>query len=375
MALAAVLTAWPAHAEPVGWQASGDLRTGYAASRREARDGTETDDDSFRARIRFRLSRNLGGGWLFSGRLAGTYASDQDRFSAYVRRHRPSRTGLEAGDTTLDELYLGWLDAEGLWNVRAGRFQTSFNLPVVPAKSLDRNDSSGFGIGWTDGVHVQRLITPAWRGHLIAQVHSRGANGTGNTLRTPLDFTDSSARAGLFAGLQAEQNPGPLILRMIGLTWLPDSLASEGQTSEHREDFLALTTKLAASWSVGPAKTRLVAAGEFGHALNRPRREVVGLSGDRQVSGNAWQLAASAYDIRPGHHLGVVYGRAQAGWLISTDFRNNDELAEIRYQRLIRPGLTVETRFRWRRELELPEFEQRQRIDRDIYIRLNARFP
>ncbi len=251
----------------------------------------------------------------------------------------------------------------------------AYGLLVILTALLTARPVHAEEVGWTDGVHVQRLITPAWRGHLITQVHSRGGNGTGNTLRTPLDFTDSRARAGLFAGLQAEQNPGPLILRMIGLTWLPNSLANEGQANEQRQDLLALTTKMAASWPVGPDKTRLVAAGELGHTLNRPRREVTGLSGDGQVSGNAWQLAASAYDIRPGHHLGVVYGRAQAGWLISTDFRSNDELAEIRYQRLIRSGLSVEARFRWRRELELPEFEQRQRIDRDIYIRLSARFP
>jgi len=374
MALAIILAPLPILAVQEGWQASGDLRTGYAASSREARDGTETDQDSVRARVRFRLSGKLGAGWLFSGRLAGTYGTDQDRFKAYLRRHRPSRTGLEAGDTTIDEFYLGRIDPEGLWQIRAGRFQTGFTLPAVPAKSLDRNDSSGFGIGWTDGVHFERLITPAWRGHLITQIHSRSGNGTGNTLRTPLDFTDSSSKAGLFAGLEAMENPGPLIVRMIGLTWLPSSLASEGMANDQRENYLALTSKLAASWPIGPDKTRLVAAGELGHALNRPRREVVGLSGHQQVSGNALQIALSAYDIRPGHHLGVVYGRAQAGWLISTDFRNNDELAEIRYQRLIRPGLTLEVRYRWRRELELPEFEQRQRIDRDVYLRLSARF-
>ena len=119
---------------------------------------------------------------------------------------------------------------------------------------------------------------------------------------------------------------------------------------------------------------RLVAAGEIGHALNRPDRNVVGLTGSDEVSGNSFQTSLNLVDIRPGHSLGTVYGRVQPGWLISNDFRNNDELAELRYQYRHSSDLSIEIRYRWRRELEIPLSAPRERIDRDMYARVTLKF-
>ncbi len=256
--------------------------------------------------------------------------------------------------------------------MRAGRFHTSFKIPAVPDKSLDRNDASNFNLGWTDGVHLTVPVHEHWRAHLVGQFNSR--QGNGNTTRPPLDFSDTGSRASVFAALEASENPGPVIQRMLALTWMPDSLATEGVASEQRSDYITVTVKTAAAWPLGHTGTRLIAAGEVGHAINRPNRTTVGLTGDHEVSGNGFQAGLSLYDIRPNHHLGLVYGRTQAGWLISNDYRNNDELAELRYQHRFNPDLTMEIRYRWRRELELPADTHRPRRDRDFYIRATLRF-
>ena len=362
------VSSW-ATTEP-GWQLAGDLRAGLTAGRRDQRDGTSTDSDRLRARARVRLATDPAPNWRFSARVAGTFASDQDRFSAWIRRHRPSPTGLEPGDITLDELYFSHRSESGNW--RFGRFQTGFVLPLVPAKSLDRNDSSNFDIGWTDGVHLSLPAGEHWRAHLIAQANS--SRGTGNTARQPLDFVGRHSRASLYLGLEATEPAGPLIMRMVGLTVMPDSLAHEGPDARGRQHYVAATARIAAQQLLGDEGMRLVFAAELGQAPNRPRAAAVGLDGRARVSGTAYQLGASLYDIRPDHHLGLVWGRAGAGWLISNDYRPNDELAELRYQRRFSPQLSMEIRYRWRRELETPADVQHRRRDRDVYLRLSARF-
>lgn len=351
---------------------SGDLRMGYLTNWRDNRDDSRSSADNFRVRLRLRAAADLGSGWLFSSRLAGTYASDQDNFDFYLRRYRPSATGLNTGDTTLDELYLAYLHPEQGWRIRAGRFNTAFNLPVVPGKSLDRNDASNFGVGWTDGIHIQLPIGESWRGHLIAQINHR--QGSGNTVRGPISFSQSNSRVSAFAALEATSHPGPFIMRMLSLTWMPNSLADQALDRDARKDYLTLAAKAAAAWPLGDTGMRLVAAGEIGHALNRPERSVIGLSGKEVVSGNAWQASLNLMDIRPGHSVGAVYGRLQGGWLISNDYRNNDELAEVRYQWRYSPDLSIEIRYRWRRELELPDGADRPRRDRDVYARATLRF-
>jgi hypothetical protein len=373
LSAAMLLATCPASAtEPSALSLSGDLRLGYLASWRDNRDGSDSNTDNFRARLRVRAAAGLSANWRFSARVAGSYASDQDDFDFYLRRYRPTPTGVNSGDTTIDELYLAYTHPDHGWQLRLGRFNTAFNLPVVPGKSLDRNDASNFGIGWTDGLHLQLPLGERWRAHLVAQSNSR--QGTGNTIRGPISFSQGNTRLSSYAAIEATQHPGPFIMRMLSLTWMPDSLADQGLGDSSREDYLAVAAKMAAAWPLGESGLRLVAAGEIGHAINRPERRVIGLSGENAVSGNGWQASLNLMDIRPGHSVGAVYGRLQGGWLISNDYRNNDELAEVRYQWRLSRELSIEIRYRWRRELELPDGADRPRRDRDVYARATVRF-
>ena len=81
------------------------------------------------------------------------------------------------------------------------------------------------------------------------------------------------------------------------------------------------------------------------------------------------QLSANWLDLRPGHDLAVVYGRAEAGWLLSPDFVPNMDLQELRYQWSLNKHSAIE--FRLRRREDLVERSDRPftRIDRDFYLR------
>lgn len=364
----------PANGQPSSWSMGGDLRMAYLASWRDTREQLGRSEDNFRLRIRHFLSFQGAEHWQFRMRLAGTYALDGNDFNWFVKPYRPSRTGVRAGDATLDQFYLNYRDAHDRWQLRLGRFSTSFNLPIVAAKSLDRNDASNFNIGWTDGAHLRWDVSEQWQLHLIGQRNHR--RGTGNTAREPIDFDRSASRASWYAAISARQSLGPISLRMLSINWIPDGLAVSAIDPDRREHYLTATVKAAAEWPIGNQGMRLLLAGEAGHAFERPARERVGLSGAQRVSGNAMQASANLMDIRPGHDLGVVYGRAQAGWLISNDYRNNDQLAEIRYRwRVEQPiKLTTEFRYRWRRELEVPNEANRSRRDQDIYLRLTFRY-
>lgn len=354
-----------------GWKFSGDLRGGWFASERTARDGAESEQDAFNARLRLAVERGLGGNWSARTRLAGRFSSDQDGSDAYLRAWAPTATGAAFGDVTLDEAYLGYMAPEGGLRLKLGRFQTAFALPGVASKGLDRNDSPNTEINWTDGVHLDMPVPDGWRGHVIGQYRHR--NGSGSVAHAPLDFSDRDSRATVFLGLENKQRLGPVIQRMVSLTWMPDSLADRGLAAASREDYTAIDARIAAEWPLREDGPRFVAGAEVGYALETPLDAVTGTGGSGEAGGLAWQVQASVYDFAPGHHIGVVAGRVDAGWLLSPDHRPNDRLAEIAYQWQFRPKTSMEARFRERREAEHPAGTD-ARVDRDVYVRLSHRF-
>src|SRR3546814_9036526 len=95
-------------ADPAGWTFSGDVRGGYFASERTARDGAESDAEAFNARLRLAIERSLGERWTVRTRVAGRFSSEQDGTDAYLRAYAPTRTGAAFGAVTLDEAYLGY---------------------------------------------------------------------------------------------------------------------------------------------------------------------------------------------------------------------------------------------------------------------------
>lgn len=354
------------------WTVSGDLRAGYFANDNTARDGTETDDEAFNARVRLALQRTVVEGWIFRARAAGRFSSEQDGINAYLRGYAPTSAGAQFGDITMDELYLGYSAPDDGYRLRLGRFQTAFALPGVASKSLHRNDSPNTDITWTDGVHLDIPLASGWRGHALVQHQHR--NGSGGVARTPLDFSDSDSRATVLLGVQNSTPLGPVVDRMLSVTWMPDSLASEGLGQTARTDYTLITARTAAQWPLGGDGMRLVAGVEVGYAPDTPRGSVMKTGRGGDSDGLAWQVAASVYDIAPGHHLGAVLGRTGAGWLVSPDFRPNDTFAELAYQWRFNPQTSFEARIREREEIHIPASAVRARVDRDIYLRITHKF-
>lgn len=365
-----VCAAAPATAE-APWQLSGDLRGGVFIN--ERRTGGETLDRSedLRWRLRLAAGRNLTERLEFRARVAGTWSADDLGTRAYLRAASPSRTGVVAGDVTFDELQLRMRGADEDWWLVVDRFQSRFLLPGVAAKSLDRNDGSNVGVAWRDGLHYSRRLGEDWRMHLIATHRPR--NGGGSVRRAPLDFSTTDSRMSLFTGLASEQPWGPVRLRMIGLDWLPDALATDGLGQSRRDDYFALVARGAAEWPVGTGGMRLLAGAELGFAPTTQRLPGVDSQPGGRASGVAWQTSVNLYDIRPGHHLGLVHGQSGGGWLLSNDYRSNERLSELRYQRRFTPTVSMELRGRYRETLVPPPGESR-RHDRDAYARVSLRF-
>ncbi len=350
----------------------GDLRFGWFASEREARDGSESEADDLRLRLRLGAESDFAPAWRWRARLAGRFSTEQDRTRLWLKAWAPTRTGLEPGDITLDELYLNYAPDGAAWSLRAGRFQSKFELPGVAAKSLDRNDSPSTDISWTDGLYWRYRLSPAWQSHLVLQRNV--ASGTGPTARVPLDFDDSGSRVSLFTGLESNAPWGPVKLRMISLTWMPDALAPQGSAAAHREDYLAISGRGSAEWPLGGTGMRARFGGELGWAPNTPDRVTINSGSSGSADGTAWQFSMDMLDFFAGHGIGFVYGRTGGGWLLSPDFRNNDRLHEVRYQWRFAEKWSMEARIRRREEVEVPASAQQERVDDDFYIRVTGRF-
>lgn len=365
------------HAQEQGaWQLSGDLRAMYSSSWRDTRSGEETDSDTLGGRFRMRLRNDIDANWRVQGRFATSYEDKGNDAEFFIRSARDSATAIEPGSMTLDELFVQYRTDDRRTEFRVGRMQSSFLLPLITGKSLDRNQASNINVGWTDGVYLGRQLTEGWKATLTGQYNSRDGNGT--VTRGPLEFSDSGSRVSAFATLESDTEIGPIFLRALTLTWYPDALAADGLQSTRREDYTAATFKMAAGWDVGStigsAGTRLIVAGSVGQAFNRPDNTVMGIPEGGQADGLGWQLGADLAEIFPRHTVGVVFGQADAGWLISNDYRQNDSLAEFRWSWQVTDPLRLQFRARWRQEQELRDGALIAQRDRDMRLRATWKF-
>ena len=92
------------------------------------------------------------------------------------------------------------------------------------------------------------------------------------------------------------------------------------------------------------------------------------------AGGFAWQVQLSILDLFPGHSLAAQYGRADAGWLISPDFRNNEVLSEFRYEWKIDERQRFTVRVRRRDEMDVLVDAARKRRDEDLFVRYAYQF-
>jgi hypothetical protein len=229
--------------------------------------------------------------------------------------------------------------------------QTKFALPDLTGKSLDRGDSGNTGITWTDGLYVRRDGSGGrgWDSHLIIQ---RIGVARGTTYRAPLRPGPGESRTSVFAALESGRTLGPVALRGLDLTWVPGGVPRGPSDGERSRDYLALVARGALEWELADSTTGLLGL-ELGYAPTAPMIPDPDEAPQQRADGaTAVQIAASLVDIVPGHSLGLVYGQAEEGWLVSPDFRPGERLMEVRYRWQLHPGHRLEARARRRTPLE-----------------------
>ena len=132
--------------------------------------------------------------------------------------------------------------------------------------------------------------------------------------------------------------------------------------------------RLAAQWATGPGDAKLLLGTEIGYAPNTPDAATIGTGTSGSAGGFAWQIELSILDLFPGHSFAVQHGRADPGWLISPDFRNNEVLSELRYEWKIDERQTFTARVRRRDEMDILVDAARKRQDEDFFLRYAYKF-
>jgi len=349
----------------------GDLRGGYYGAHRDDRDGSEDTTHQLLGRVR------VGALWAHTetlslkARVAGRYSSRDNDYHTEFFTHIPDTDGLRRGQATADELFVS-LKPSAKWEVDVGRLQTAFELEGVAAGSLDRSDSPNVDISWTDGAHLRYKADGGWKGHVILQRNL--AAGPTNVRLPPLQFRERDSRLSYFAALENKEPLGPLVQRTLDLNYMPSSLDADGSPSTAAEDYVAVVGRLAAQWPLNETGLKLLLGGELGYAPNTPHRSTVGTGSSGEAGGLAWQAQVSFLDVFPGHSVALQHGRADDGWLISPDFRNNEILSEVRYEWKISEKQTFTTRYRLREEKNQLIAAAEKRRDEDVFLRYTMKF-
>lgn len=349
----------------------GDARVGYYGSQRTDRDGSEDSTDQLLGRVRAGLEWTPTDTVSARLRVAGRYSSHENHNYFRIFMTIPDTDGLRAGDATIDQLFVS-LRPSPRSEIAIGRLQTCFELAGVSAGSLDRCDSPDTDITWTDGVHTTYQSDSGWNWHLIFQRNLEA--GATNVRLPPLAFADDKSRMSYFGAVESNETYGPIVQRAFDVSYLPSSLMTEGSASGPVEDYIAFVWRLAAKWPLGGTGTQLLAGAELGYAPNTPKKAAIGTGTEGDSGGVAWQVQVSFLDVFPGHSFALQHGRAQGGWLISPDFRNNEILYELRYEWRIVENHTLATRFRRRDEMDMLVGTARARRDEDIFVRYTLSF-
>jgi len=343
---------------------SGDIRGGYFNKE-------DVDDGEYRLRARIGHSIKFDESWMARARLAGRYSSDpkNDYNLEFFRGIPPGKDGLSRGDTTIDELYVQYSDDNN--QLRIGRQQTKMELVGVARKSLDRNTSPNTDIAWTDGIYWKHKHSNGWTGHAIMQYNY--GKGSSEVRRKPLDFSDSGSRVSTMIAIDKTSKTDFWAQRSFAISYLPNSLHTQGINAGAIDDYLTVVGRLAAQWPMAN-KTKFLLAGEMGYAPNTPDRSTFSLPGNGSTNGTAWQASFNFIDFAPHHSIGFLMARSEAGWLISPDFRSNNNLFEVRYRWMISKTLKFEIRGRRREQIDKPTTSTKIKVDEDSYFRLTWKF-
>ncbi|NOY73744.1 MAG: hypothetical protein GXP14_15495 [Gammaproteobacteria bacterium] len=350
----------------------GDSRIGFYSLDRDDRDGKQSRTSELRLRLRPGIKANINDKLSASIRLAGRYSTDDrnnnnfEWFSSI-----PKGDGLRRGDSTVDELYFNYQPVSNV-ELRMGRMQTKFELDGVAKKSLDRNNSPNSDITWTDGFYLKYALSRDWKAHFIVQYNDK--SGSTEVRRSPLNFDDDESRISYFAALESKAPKGAFIQRGIDLTYIPSALRTNDTETGNIEDYIALVGRTAARWPIGSSGMKFMLGGELGYAFNTQTEAVAKIGSSNKTGGLATQVTLNFIDFFPSHSFGIVLARAEAGWLLSPDFRSNNTLIEGRYKWQWAKKHKIEGRLRQREDIDQLTTKMEKRTDLDLYFRYTYQF-
>ena len=155
---------------------------------------------------------------------------------------------------------------------------------------------------------------------------------------------------------------------------MPSSLLKNGTASGLVEDYWAFVARGAVRWPARSKGSRLRFSSEFGYAPVTQTKTAAGFSGTGDVNGLAWNVTASIMEFLPKHSIGINYARTEAGWLISPQYADNEELFEVRYMWRPTATLTLDVRGRYREELRQTITGDSDSDPFDFYARLTWLF-
>ena len=308
----------------------------------------------------------------FKSRLAVACSTRECDPDVRLRSTTLDANSTIAGEITLDEAFLHHFRPR--YDIAIGRLQTKFVARGgVFAKSLDRNDSNNVRINWTDGLHATWKSVFGWTSNLILQHND--SDGSSSIRRAPLDFQDSDSRITYFGALESVQPWGPIVQRGLDVSYLPASLLKDGTRQGRIEDYWGVVGRFAARWTVSEKRDmRFRVSGEIGYAPETPTKLAVGTGPSGESDGLGWAVTAALMNFRPGHSIGLNYGRMGAGWLLSPQYGANEELSEIRYVWTYRDNKTIEVRFRRREDLDQLMTAQSKQNVFDVFVRMTSKF-
>ena len=355
-----------------GWFLRADVRGGFFSRNIDLRDGTDFSNDEIKFRGRLETDIAPTENLRLNTRLAGACSTEDCDPDFGLQSTTSTANSLVNGEFTIDEAFLHYYRPR--FDVALGRLQTKFVARGgVFAKSLDRNDSNNVNINWTDGLHATWKNRLGWTSNLILQRND--SKGSSSIRRGPLDFQNSDSRITYFAAVENIQPWGPILQRGFDVSYLPKSLLKDGDQQGRIENYWGVVGRFAARWTVNERRNiRFRISGEIGYAPETPTKQASGIGTLGDTDGLGWTVTAALMDFRPGHSIGVNYGRLGAGWLLSPQYRENEELRAIRYVWRYRDNRTIEIRFRQRKELKQLVTAQRKLDDFDLFVRMTSRF-
>ena len=360
-----------AYAAPRRLQLDGDVRGGYFNTEIDARDGSSDGGEDYRLRLRLGANYGLSDTWRLRARLATT-CSDSDCSPGFESSRTPAAgTTIDDGDVVVDEAYLAY--DEGRFSAALGRLQTrSLARGGVFSTAMTRLTSPNVSVNWTDGAMLRYRARSGWVSKLIAQYNDE--DGSSTLARAPLDFEDDDSRLSWFYSLESLERRGPVAQLGVDLTWMPSALRGDGVEDEGLEDYWNIVGRVAGDRLLGSTGASLVWAGQVGYAPETQSERVAGTGTSGDVGGWAWHVDATWMNVRPGHSIGVSYGVADPGWLLSVSFRPNEDALTLRYHWRPAPGAQLEIQGRWREEREQLVGAARKRDTFDYRIRLTWAF-